>query len=128
MDDRVTVIRFDLDSTAAWVTAQLLEATRRTGLSLVSLSGNGTEVYPRNAWNADVVAETWRAELRLADAVDAERAVSTFMVRADTFLAVPDGIHTEAPTSGYTPTRPSRRSGSAYGLDGSFNAAQNRPV
>jgi len=128
MDDRITTLRFELDSTADWVTAKLLEASRRTGLTLVSLSGDGIDAYPRDAWNADVVASAWRAKLSLAGDADVDEAVSTFLARAETFLDARGGVRAESPRSEGTKPHRARRSNSAYGLDGSFLAAQNSSV
>lgn len=128
-DARITTVRFKREATADHVVARLLEAVRRTDLSLLSLDGDGICVYPFETHGPIQSATSWSADLLWRDgASDVGGHLEAFVSRANLLLDCRDGVHVES-------TAPRRRSSSekrirrrgAYGLDGAFGASSNSP-
>ncbi len=100
--ERFITIRFRMRSTSDAVVARLLEAVRRTDLSLVTVSGDGHRVYPFGPKSPARSASLWRAELLWR--VDLHKPgwhLELFLYRAELFLDCPDGVRLQPPGGGW---------------------------
>jgi len=119
--ERITTIRFQMAASVDHVTVGLLEAVRRTGLSLLAVTGDDTSVYPHGAVNAMQAASSWRAELLWpADASDQGWHLEVFLCRAEVFLDCPDGVHVAAGAPRRKTSPKKARNRGTYGLDAGF--------
>jgi len=119
--ERITTIRFRIEATVDHVTTSLLEAVGPTDLFLLTVVGDGNDVYPSEPRSPTGIASSWRVELFWRDdASDMVRHLESFLGRAALFLDCPDGIRVVA--EGTRRNRPPRRqrNRAAYGLDGGF--------
>ena len=62
-DEQIIAVRFRMQASADEVVARLLEAVRRTDLSLLGVRGDGVRDYPFDGRNPARTASWWRAEL-----------------------------------------------------------------
>jgi len=87
-------IHFRVEATADEVIARLLEAVRRTDLSLLTVVGDELRVYPFEGRNETRLASEWYAELlwRGADTSDLGWHWEVFVRRAELFLHGPVGF------------------------------------
>jgi hypothetical protein len=120
----ITTIRFRMEATADHVTAGLLEAVRRTEPDLLSVAADGDRVYPFGARDPSEPASVWQAEVRSRDA-GSERGsdLELFLHRAELILGSGDGIRVEGRLARPKSVKGAGRIRGAYGLDGSFLAA-----
>ena len=134
-NERITTIRFRMESTVDHVTARLLEAARQTDLSLFSVVGDGNSVYPpeertlTEARNPARSASSWRAELFWRDgASDMGRNLELFRCRAERFLDCRNGIQVEPKGPRRNVSRRRTRNRRGYGLDGAFRSVLDESV
>ena len=90
--EQIVAVSFRMNASVEEVVTGLLEAVRRTGLSLLRVSGDGRRVYPFAGRNPARTASSWRAELsRNSPTVNLE----IFVGRAELFLELPGGVRLE---------------------------------
>ena len=93
---QIVAIRFQREATAEEVVAWLLESVRRTGLSLLTVLGDGQRVYPRDGRNSGRRGSSWRAELTwCAGAPTTGWRLQVFLGHAEILLGCPGGIRLE---------------------------------
>ena len=94
--EQIIGVRFRLKASADEVVARLLEAVRRTDLSLLKVRGDGVRVYPFGGRNPAWGASSWRAELFWhSPALKLEWPLEDFLVRAELLLDSPAGLRLE---------------------------------
>ena len=94
--DQIIAIRFRVKEAADDVVARLLQAARRTDLSLVKVLGDGDLVYPFGGGNPARGASSWRAEFCWGSpALRQGWHLEAFMMRAELYLDLPGGVWME---------------------------------
>lgn len=127
-NDRITTIRFRTESTGDHVTARLLEAVRRTGLSLLSLDGDGRRAYPFSREDPTQSASSWCAELFWRESArDLDLHLEVFRCRAERFLDCHDGIHVESRGPHRRASRRRVRNGEAFDRTAPSQASLTSP-
>ena len=94
--EQIIGVRFRLKASADEVIPRLLDAVRRTDLSLLKVRGDGVRVYPVGGRNPAWSASSWRAELFWhSPALRLEWHLEDFLVRAELWLDSPGGVRLE---------------------------------
>lgn len=92
-DPQIVAVRFRMKASADEVVARLLEAVRRTDLSLLHVVGDGSRVYPFGGRSPAQNASSWRAELLWRSASFRPGwQLEVFLRRAELFLELPGGV------------------------------------
>jgi hypothetical protein len=102
-DERVVAVGFRGSAPVEVVVARLLEAARRTDVSLLTVFGDGDKVYPAEGQDPTRTASSWRAELAwryLGD--DPGGQLEIFLGRAELYLNPPGGLRVELGRRGRT--------------------------
>lgn len=85
-------VRFRMKASTEEVVTRLVEAIRRTDLSLLKVFGDGNHLYPFAGWNPARTASSWRAELSWSSSIV---NLEVFVARAELFLDLPGGVWLE---------------------------------
>ncbi len=94
--EQIIAIRFRMRASADDVVIRLLEAARRTDLSLLKVLGDGDRAYPFDGRNPARSASSWRAEFCWRSPVlNPGWQLEVFLSRAELWLELPGGVRLE---------------------------------
>ena len=94
--EEIISVRFHMKDSTDEVVARLLQAVRRTELSLLKVFGDGDLVYPFRDRDPARRASSWRAELVWRSTIFNQGwHLEAFLMRAELFLDLPGGVRLE---------------------------------
>ena len=91
--EEIIAVRFQMKESLEAVVDRLLEAVRRTDLSLHKVFGDGDLVYPVQGRDPSPSASSWRAELVWrTPTLNQGWHLEAFLMRAELYLDLPGGV------------------------------------